>query len=93
MEIEKALVIVGKIPVGTLDLNLKEKWDLTEAIDTLAKCAVDSVKQQRTGTITTKHCPIMGKSCIGERCAWWCKSCGDCAVPLEFGAVTDIATR
>lgn len=93
MEIEKSIVALEKIPVGILDLNNEEKWDLTEAIGVAIDALRDSAKRQQAGTIITKFCPIMGETCIGEQCAWWRKNCRDCAVPLGFGAVTDIATR
>lgn len=34
-------------------------------------------------------CPLSGKPCKAEACAWWCKFAKDCAVPLLAGMFAD----
>lgn len=36
-----------------------------------------------------KVCPVRGRECIGERCAWWCEFADDCSVPLLAGMFAD----
>lgn len=36
-----------------------------------------------------KICPMSGKLCMQERCAWWCKFAQDCSVPLLAGMFAD----
>lgn len=36
-----------------------------------------------------KICPIAGRVCEEEKCAWWCSFAQDCAVPLLAGMYAD----
>lgn len=36
-----------------------------------------------------KICPMTGKTCAEDKCAWWCEFGQDCAVPLTAGILAD----
>lgn len=36
-----------------------------------------------------KICPMIGKTCAEDKCAWWCDFGQDCAVPLTAGILAD----
>lgn len=40
-------------------------------------------------TAKDKVCPMSGRPCKEEACAWWCKFAKDCAVPLLAGMFAD----
>lgn len=40
-------------------------------------------------TAKDKICPMSGKLCMKEQCAWWCKFAQDCSVPLLAGMFAD----
>lgn len=36
-----------------------------------------------------KTCPISGKKCIGENCAWWLNFADDCSTPIIASILAD----
>ncbi len=36
-----------------------------------------------------KTCPISGKKCIGENCAWWLNFAEDCSTPIIASILAD----
>lgn len=36
-----------------------------------------------------KMCPMTGKICAENKCAWWCSFAEDCSVPLTAGILAD----